>query len=137
MAERKSRTSRTSTELDAQPNVKEVHIHTFSPITKHFFVSLIAVVHVAEDAPISWHRAQEAFIPKGATAERCIMVMCSLVRSWYRGLWDKKTEKETKNQTGWKQTRPASLGHMDVWTDDEERERSLCNRDASGTQRSE
>ena len=44
-----------------------------SPIIKHFLVSLFAVVHAAEYAPISWHRAQGAFIPKGAAAERCIM----------------------------------------------------------------
>ena len=66
------------------------------PIIKHFFVSLFAVVHAAAFAPISWHRAQGAFIPRGATAERCIMVMCSLGRSWYRGLWDKKTTERNK-----------------------------------------
>ena len=55
-----------------------------SPIIKHFFVSLVAVVHAAEHEPIS-HRVQGAFIPKGATAERCIMVMCPLKRSWNRG----------------------------------------------------
>ena len=48
-----------------------------SPIIKHFFFSLVAVVHAAEYEPIS-HRVQGAFIPKGATAERCIMVMCPL-----------------------------------------------------------
>ena len=61
-----------------------------SPIIKHFFVSLFAVVHGADYAPISLHRAQGAFIHKGATAERCIMVMCPQGRSWYRGFWDRK-----------------------------------------------
>ena len=28
--------------------------------------------------------------PKEATAERCVMVMCQLGRSWYRGLWDRE-----------------------------------------------
>ena len=73
--------SRTSTELETKENAKDVQ-----PIIKHFFVSLFAVVHVAEYAALSWHRAQGAFIPKGAKAERCIMVMCSLGKSWYRGL---------------------------------------------------
>ena len=34
-----------------------------SPVIKHHFVSLFAVVHAAENAPISWNRAQGAFIP--------------------------------------------------------------------------
>ena len=51
-----------------------------SPIINHFFVSLFAVVHAGEYAPISWHRAQAAFIRKGATADRRIMVMCPLGR---------------------------------------------------------
>ena len=72
---------------------------TPTQIIQHFFVSLFAVVHAAEYAPIAWHRAQGVHIPKGETAERCIMVMCPLGRSWYRGLWDKKREKETRNQT--------------------------------------
>ena len=33
---------------------------------------------------------------EGATAERCIMVMCSLGRSWFRGLWDKKTRERSE-----------------------------------------
>ena len=48
-----------------------------SPIIKHF-VSLFAVLHTTEYAPMSLHRAQGAFIPKGAAAERCIMVTCPL-----------------------------------------------------------
>ena len=40
--------------------------HMTSPIIKHFFVSLFAIVHAAEYAPISRHRAQGPFIPKGA-----------------------------------------------------------------------
>ena len=67
-----------------------------SPITKHLFVSLFVVLHAAEYAPISWHRAQGTMIPKGARAERCVMVMCPLRRSWYRGLWDKKTRERNK-----------------------------------------
>ena len=35
---------------------------------------------------------------KGATAERCIMVMCLLGRSSYRGLWDDKNQR-TKQRT--------------------------------------
>ena len=56
--------------------------HMTSPIIKHFFVSLFAVVHAAEYAPISRHRAQGPFIPKGATAEQCIMVICPFATSW-------------------------------------------------------
>ena len=37
--------------------------------------------------------------PKGATADRCVMVMCPLARSWYRGLWNKKRGKETRKRT--------------------------------------
>ena len=66
-----------------------------SPIIKHFFVSLSAVVYAAEYVPNSRQRAQGALILKGATAERC-MVMCPLGRSWYRGLWDKKTRERNK-----------------------------------------
>ena len=62
-----------------------------SPIIKHFFVSLFAAVHAAEDATISWRRAQGAFITKGATAARYIMVMYSMAKSWCRGSWDRKT----------------------------------------------
>ena len=37
-------------------------------------------------------------LPKEATAERCFMVMCPLGRSWYRGLWDKKTRERNNVQ---------------------------------------
>ena len=47
-----------------------------------------------------------AFIPYGATAERCIMVVCPLGRSRYRGPWDKKRVKETRNQTWSKPRHP-------------------------------
>ena len=63
-----------------------------SPIIKHFFFSLVAVVHTAEYEPISWHRVQGAFIPNGATAERCIMVMCPLKK--VVAPWRKKQTKE-------------------------------------------
>ena len=85
--------SRTSAGWDTKPNVEEAH---FPPITKHFFVSLWAVVHVAEYAPIPWHRTQGAFVVKGTTAECCIVVMCLSVRSWCRGLRDKKTRENNK-----------------------------------------
>ena len=45
--------------------------YMFSPIIKHFFVSLFAVVHAAEYAPNSWHSAQGSFIPKGGRALHC------------------------------------------------------------------
>lgn len=80
--------------------------HTPSPITKCYIFSLFAVVRAAEYAPIAWHRAQGAFIPYGATAERCIMVVCPLGRSRYRGPWDKKRVKETRNQTWSKPRHP-------------------------------
>ena len=80
--------------------------HTPSPITKYYIFSLFAVVRAAEYAPIAWHRAQGAFIPYGATAERCIMVVCPLGRSRYRGPWDKKRVKETRNQTWSKPRHP-------------------------------
>ena len=72
-------------------------MHVFSD-HQTFFVSLFAVVHPAEFATISWHRAQGAFIPEGATAERCIMVMYFLGKSWYRGLWDKRTTEKQKTK---------------------------------------
>ena len=74
-------TNRTSMEI-GHMITREGSQYTPSPIIKHFFVSLFAVVHAAEYATIAWHRAHGAFIPKGAIAERCIMVMCPLRRSW-------------------------------------------------------
>ena len=52
----------------AKKTTREGSQFTPSPIIKRFFVSLFAVVHAAEYTPIAWHRAQGAFIPKGATA---------------------------------------------------------------------
>ena len=86
-------------------HVKEAQ-HTPSPITTYYIFSLFAVVRAAEYAPIAWHRAKGAFIPHGATAERCIMVVCPLGRSRYRGSWDKKRVKETRNQTWSKPRHP-------------------------------
>ena len=65
-----------------------------SPIFNLFFVSLFAVVRAVAYAPIAWHRAQGAFIPEGATAERCILVMCPFGRSWYGDLWEKNERKK-------------------------------------------
>ena len=71
------------------------------------FVPLFAVVHAAEYAPISWHTVQGAFIPKGATAEHCKMVICPL----------EKDHGKTKNQTQLKQMCLRSLGiWMSGWT---------------------
>ena len=54
--------------------------HLSSGTIRHFFTSLFAAAHAEQYAPIIWHRA--------ATAERCIMVMCPLGRSWFRGHWE-------------------------------------------------
>ena len=92
-------TSHTRTELGTKQHAKEANTGP-SPIIKHFFVPVFAVVHAAAYAPIAWHRAQGAFIPKVTPAELYIMVVCPLERSWYRGLWDKKTRgRETRSQT--------------------------------------
>ena len=107
---------------------------SFFPVMKYFFVSLFAVAHAAEYAPISWHKAQGAFILKGATAERFIMVMCLLGRSSCRGLWDEKTRERNKEPNLIESIASWKPWHTDVWTDDEERERSLSNKDASGVQ---
>ena len=72
--------------------------HKSSGIIKHYFVSLSVVVHAAENAPISSQRAQGAFVPKGATAERFIMVMCPLPRSLVQRLVGQ--EGQRKNQGG-------------------------------------
>ena len=43
-------------------------------LSTSLFHFLLSCVLLAEYAPISWYRAQRAFIPKGATAERCTVV---------------------------------------------------------------
>ena len=52
----------TNTEFDTKQTGSQ---YMSSPIIRHFFVSLFAVVHAAEYAPISWHGAQGAFIHPG------------------------------------------------------------------------
>ena len=104
--------------------------HTPSPITKYYIFSLFAVVRAAEYAPIAWHRAQGAFITYGATAERCIMVVCPLGRSRYRGPVGQKTSQRNK-EPDLVQAAP-SLGRpepTDVWRNEEEREQTWHSKD--------
>ena len=84
-----------------------------SPIIKHFFVPVFTVVHAAAFAPIAWHRAQGAFIPKGATAERC-------------GLWEKKTRERNKEPD-----LIEANALPDAWSGEEEREQSWCGKDVN------
>ena len=70
-----------------------------SPIIEHFFVSLFAVVHGAEYAPISLHRAQGAFIPREPQLNDASW-WCALREG--RGIaahGTRRPEKETKNRT--------------------------------------
>ena len=50
--------------------------HLQSVMIRPWFVSLFALTRAAQYARVIWHRAQGAFIPRGAIGGRCIMVMC-------------------------------------------------------------
>ena len=84
MAERQSRTS---TELDTKPNVKD--IHTFFSDHKALLVPLFAVVHSAEYALLSWHRLQGA-LHHGDVSLRKIVV------PWSVGQRDQREKQRTK-----------------------------------------
>ena len=55
----------------------------------------------AECASVAWHRAQGAFIPKGATAERCTKVMSPLGRPWYKKPKERNKEPGSIQATAW------------------------------------
>ena len=107
---------------DTRTHVKKVH--SVVSISEQFFALLFAVVHAAEHAPISWHRAKRVFVPSGATAERCIVVTV------VQRIVGQADQRKTK-----KQSHLGRLGDMDVWTRDEGKERSLYNKGASGAQK--
>ena len=130
MEERKIRTS---TEL-GRTQKRAGSQYMFSPIPKHFFVSIFAVWCMLQSTHQSRGRAQGAFIPKGAAAERCIMVMCLLGRSRYRGLRDKMT-KERNEESYISDRSKRLLGTLGLrMLGGAKKERFLCSRDVNGAQ---
>ena len=84
---------RTSTELETKQNVKEANtcrLRSSNTSLSHFSCTL-RNAHQSRGT----ERKEPSFLQR-ATAERCIVVMCRLGRSWYRGLWDKKTRERNK-----------------------------------------
>ena len=57
-----------------QKHTRRKSMASLRSLSTSLFHFLLSCVLLAEYAPISWHRAQRAFIPKGATAERCTVV---------------------------------------------------------------
>ena len=83
----------TSTELETKQNVKEANtcrLRSSNTSLSHFSCTL-RKTHQSRGT----ERKEPSFLQR-ATAERCIVVMCRLGRSWYRGLWDKKTRERNK-----------------------------------------
>ena len=86
---------RTSTELETKQNVKEANTYRLrSSNTSLCHFSPSCTLRNAHQFR-GTERKEPSFLQR-ATAERCIVVMCRLGRSWYRGLWDWKTEERNK-----------------------------------------
>ena len=117
---------RKSTGFDTKPNAKEVHtcLHRSSNIALFHFslLCMLQSTHQSRDT------AQGTFIPKGATASQCIMVICLLERSWFRVLWDRKTRERSKEPYQIEANVSWAPWPTLVWRDEEERERLGCNR---------
>ena len=104
----------------------------FSPIPKHFSVSICAVVHAAEYAPISWHRAQGAFIPKSSSRaiHHCDVPSGKVAVQRLAGQNDQRKEQRIRSD---RSQRP--LGTLGLrMLGGAKKERFLCSRDVNGAQ---